>query len=40
MKIDLIPSLIPEEFLFSNFSECASFLGANKHVEILEREEY
>ena len=40
MKIDLIPSLIPEEFLFSNFSECASFLGANKHIKVLEREEY
>jgi SulP family sulfate permease len=40
MKIDLIPSLIPEEFLFQNFSECASFLGANKHLRILEREEY
>ena len=40
MKIDLIPSLIPEEFLFSSFSECASFLGANKHIKVLEREEY
>jgi SulP family sulfate permease len=39
LKIDLIPSLIPNEFLFSNFPECASFLKANKHLEILEREE-
>jgi len=40
MKIDLIPSLIPEEFLFENFTECASFLKANKHLKILEREEW
>lgn len=35
-KIEIIPSLVPEEFLFPNLTECADFLTQKKHLQHLD----
>ncbi len=37
-KIELIPSLVIEQFTFKDFSECILFLAKQKHLEFVEEE--
>ncbi len=37
-KIDLIPYLVPEEFIFEDLSECATFIGSDKHLKYIDED--
>ncbi|QPJ62829.1 MAG: SulP family inorganic anion transporter [Candidatus Nitronauta litoralis] len=38
-KVEIIPSLVPEEYLFTDLSECSGFLSKKKNLDFLNEDE-